>query len=88
MDAANASSQRTKTIEHNDGDDSQARQRQATNVACGREGIQACQSESEDKTNGQGIQHPDMSRYHLMHYFTYAVGFECLVQSEQTADVA
>jgi hypothetical protein len=59
-----------------------------TNVTCGREGIKSCQAESEDKTDGQGIQHPDLSRHHLMHDFTDAINFECLVQSKQTADVA
>ena len=39
IDAANASSQSTKTIEHNNGDDGRARQRQATDVACGVEPI-------------------------------------------------
>ena len=52
------------------------------------EGIQACQSESKDKTDGEGIQHPNMSRHHLMHDFTDAIGLECLVQGKQTADVA
>ena len=87
IDAANASNQRTKAIEHDDGDDSRARQGQATDVACGREGIKSCKCEGEHKTDGQAIQHPDMSRNHLMHNFTDAVGFECLVQSEQAADV-
>jgi hypothetical protein len=29
-----------------------------------------------------------MASHHLMHDFTDAVGLECLVQSEQAADVA
>jgi hypothetical protein len=59
-----------------------------TDGACSREGITSCQSKSEAKTDGEGIQHPNMSIHYLMHDFTDAINFECLVQSKQTADVA
>ena len=46
--------QRTKAIEHNDGDDCHTCQGQMTDVACDRKGIKSCQAEGEDKTDGQG----------------------------------
>ena len=88
MDAVNPSNQSTKAIEHNDCDDCHTRKWQATYVACGGESIKSCQTEGEDKTDGQRIQHPDISRHHLMHDSPDAIDLECLVQSEQAANVA
>ena len=80
-----ASCQGTKTVEHNDYNNGYASQWEPPDVARGWESIEPCQSEGQDEDDGYSIEHPYVTKHHIIHYVFDAVCIECFIQCKETA---